>query len=294
MATPIDPAEKSAIIAILKEKNCSATRDVFANMNTYDDLVRFFVKYGKAFDGDNAYLNSLFAIPDTAEMNAVGMYFDAAGAVTLTNPKVVAKYTGGVIININTGGIFKDLEIVGASHIQEIIISNNTVIDSLAIVGGSTVDLITIQPGSCINTILIKSENGQNSVLTKIDGTCVKNFGITEDSVFGGYECDPSGGTLCLDEVIGLASSTPTIDGFTVCWTNPINSTGNEVRYRKLGDLPWLVPNALGNATGAFGPGPCFTFHAMATATTYEVRVANSCIMPTTFSAGEITSETTL
>ncbi len=289
---PIPSSEKDQLLTILKDKECSAAKDVYANLVNYDDLVKFFVKYGKAFDGDNAYLDSIAAIFDDAEMVAVGIYYNKT-SVTLTNPKVVVKCTD-CIININTGGIFRDLEIVDASQITVINITNNTKIDSMAVAGASEVEMINIQPGSCILTLLIKSENGLNSKIDKIDGDCVQDFSLSPDSEFGGFVCDVSGGAACLDEVIGLSANTPTSDGFTVAWTNPINSTGNQVLYRKVGDTVWLVPNALGNATGAFGPGPTFTFHAMDPATAYEVKVANSCLSPTAYSAGTIVTETTL
>lgn len=294
MAVPIAPAEKDAILNILRNRDCGAAKDVYANLVNYEDLVFFFMKYGKAFDGDNAYLDSIAILPDDIQMQAVGIYYNKTGPLTITNPKVVIKCTGGITININAGGLYRDLEIVGASDIDDVIITNNTTIDSFTVAGGSTVNNIIIQPGSCILTMLIKSENGQDSTVNKIDGTCVKNFGLSANSTFGGYECDESGGTVCLHEVIGLSSNTPTVDGFTVAWTNPVNSMGNQVTYRQVGNIPWLVPNAFGNATGTFGPGPSFTFHAMASLTSYEVRVQNSCIAPTQFSAGEIVTDTTL
>jgi hypothetical protein len=284
--------DKDALIAILKDKQCAATKDVYANLNAYSDIPKFLFKYVKAFDGDNVYLDSIATVFDDTELVNNGIYYNKTG-LTVTNPKAIIKSTN-MIVNINSAGIFPDLEIIGASTGITINISNNTTVDSLSIAGGSTVDIINIQPGSCINTLLIKSENSQNSTLTKVVGKCVKNMGITEDSTFGGFECDPSDGTACLDEVIGLTNNTATVDGFTVAWTNPLNSTGNEVRYRKVGDLPWLVPNAFGNATGTFGPGPTFTFHAMLGATSYEVRVRNSCMIPTAFSGGVITTGTTL
>lgn len=181
--------DKDAVIDILKEKRCNATKDVYNSLNAYSDIPKYLFKYGKAFDGDNAYLDTLMAEWDNASLAAVGVYYNQAGG-TITNPKVVIKCTN-VIVNINAGGNYGDLEIIGASQLDELNITNNTLIGSLAVAGGSVVDEINLEAGSEINTLLVKSENGQNSTVTKVvGGAGIKNAAAPSPSVFGGYECE--------------------------------------------------------------------------------------------------------
>lgn len=180
--------EKAALINILKEKECTATKDVYNNLAAYSDIPRFFFKFTKAFDGDNAYLDTLAAVWDDASLQAVGVYYNKTG-VTLTNPKVVIKCTN-ITINVGIGGDYGDLEIVGASQVNFLNIYNGTNVESLAVSGGSIVAVITIDPDSSVDTLLVKSENGQNSEVTKVIGTNVKNAAASPDSVFGGYECE--------------------------------------------------------------------------------------------------------
>lgn len=180
--------EKASLLAILKENECSAAKDVYANMNAYADIPGIYFKYGNAFDGDNPYLNTLAVIFDDPSIVAEGIYYNkvAAGVV---NPKIVLKSTY-TTITVNLSGNYGDIEIGGASIITEIIITNNTLVGTLTIAGGSVVQKLTIDPGSCIESLIVKSENGQDSTLNKIVGSCVKNLGVSGDSDFGGFDCD--------------------------------------------------------------------------------------------------------
>lgn len=180
--------EKAALIDILKEKQCSATKDIYNNLNSYADIPTYYFKYAKAFDGDNAYLDTLAVVFPDANLQAVGIYYNKTGII-ITNPKVVIKSTD-VIINVNAGGDYGDLEIGGASQVDELNIYGGTNVASLAVVGGSVVDVIEIDPDSSVDSLLVKSENGQNSEVTKVIGTNVNNAAASEDAVFGGFECE--------------------------------------------------------------------------------------------------------
>lgn len=184
---PINPTKKQQVIDILKDRDCVAARDVSNNMNYYEDMVKMFAKWGKAFDGDNALLDSLLSIFTSGELNPVGIYYNETSG-TILNPKIVAKSTG-VDVTFDSGLSIKDVEIIGASIVGTLMITDETQIESLVVAGGSTVTLIDIEDGSVVDSLLIKSENGQNSTVTKIEGTGVKNVYQTEDSTFGGFVC---------------------------------------------------------------------------------------------------------
>lgn len=179
--------EKDALIAILKDKNCPATKDVYSNLNSYADIPTKFFRYGKAFDGDNVYLDTLAVLFDNPSLVAEGFIYNQVGAV-LNNPKVVAKATY-TTININTGGNYGQLDICDVSVIDEIIISGATRVESLNITGGSIVHKITVEAGSQIDMLLVKSENSLNSTLDKLSGSVIE-VAVSEDSTFGGYECE--------------------------------------------------------------------------------------------------------
>lgn len=184
---PINPTKKQSVLDLLINRDCVAARDISYNMNYYEDIVKMIVKWGKAFDGDNALLDSLLSIFTSGELNPVGIYYNETSG-TITNPKIVAKCTG-VDVTLNSGLNIRDVEIIGASTVGTLLIEAGTQIESLVVAGGSTVDVIEIEDGSLVDTLLIKSENGQNSTVTKIDGNGVNNVYPTEDSTFGGFVC---------------------------------------------------------------------------------------------------------
>jgi hypothetical protein len=182
------PAEKDALLAILKENNCNATKDIYNNLNSYADIPIKYFKYSKYFDGDNALFDQLAVLWDDAGLTGAGVYYNKTG-ITITNPKLVGKSTN-VVIEINAGGNFGPLEIADLSQVDEIIINGATNVEYIAVSGGSVVDKITIEAGSSVGVVMVKSENGLDSSVLKIDGPEQVETIVDEGATFGGFECN--------------------------------------------------------------------------------------------------------
>lgn len=82
----------------------------------------------------------------------------------------------------------------------------------------------------------------------------------------------------CSDEKTGVSITDPVSTNFTIEWTNPAGYTGTSITYRAFGDIVWLVPNAVGNATGTFVGSVKFVFDSgLVPGTSYEILIRNRC-----------------
>ncbi len=180
-------ADKARVTALIQTHNCSEIADVQA-ATSYARLLDLFFQFAGLWDCDLPYMTQVLDIFDDATLLENGIYYNKTAGGTVDNPNAVVNSTFDTI-NINTGGLHGQLEILKGSLVDTIVVSNNTKVFSIAISGGSSVQLLDVRPdGSLVETLLVKACNGANSTLNLVvEGSEIDDIGIDQGSIFHGY-----------------------------------------------------------------------------------------------------------
>jgi hypothetical protein len=265
--------DKTAILTIIRSRDCAAASFIDRKAKNYDSLISMIFLFSKIFDCDTAYLDDIIASVDDAVWTANGVY-NAKTGTTITNPRVLINSTyDDVVVDTNT---LELLLVTSGSHVGNLNVTGNTLLDLLTIQGGSTIDHLGVATdGSCINCLYVRCCSSSASHLTKVGyGSNVKNFSIDECAVYGGVACAPS--VTPLPEISGVSVSDETGDGFQIDWTLPGGGvTGVMISYRREGELDWKIPNHLPDPAHATVAGTFdqVIFTLLDAETTYEILI---------------------
>lgn len=277
--------DKLAVLNALKSRNCNLAIRFESEIRTYTDMLFRFNERHKEFDCDPDYLDAILGAMDDAALVAMGVQNGKTGA--LTNPKIV---NGGTVsVTINSGGEIPFLYICGGATVSLITITGNTHVRYLEVLGGSQVTKIDVTQGSRIGELQVSKCTSPvlaSKVTHLTRQSLVEDISIDDPGTgFDGLECPTFSTTnSCNEEVSNVVISFTSQNAAGVTWTNPTNSAGRKVSWRKKGETEWqgTIP-ALATASyiGFVGWG-----------TEIEVWIQNRCTATSDFSPGVIVSAT--
>lgn len=289
MAVTDFPADKAAILAIIRSKRCKSLSYYDRIITSYDSMVSAAIENPDTFNCDIAYLTSLCAaIPDN-RLVEMGVYYNKTG--TITNPRMIV---GGSITKavIDQNATMTEILIAGGASVTEIEIGGSKTIVYLNIIGHSVVTTIKTVMGATLKEAHVNGACGATirSQLVNVSyGAAVQIVNVDEytdtakNGLFGGFECAPltASAAGCIEEVSGASASIDPKNGrMTIVWANPTNSVERKVFYRTQGQSAWL--EAIG---GAYVGNDTYRFPVLS-AGIYEYLVQNKCSSTSTFSAG--------
>lgn len=180
--------DKSAVLAAIKAKNCTAADFVAVNATDYPSLLECFFEFAKTFDCDPDYLATLLALVDPAELLTNNVYFNQSAVATATNPRLIVNSTiTDVVLNSSFSG---DLEIVHGSQVETLTVNDNATIGNITIASNAQVNLLAVESGAVVDAVNVKACGLNVGHLLQISsGSVISDVVADAGAEFGGFAC---------------------------------------------------------------------------------------------------------